>query len=228
MRRGPFETGHSSVEGSIFIAESRPMTEITHATSRLQHSHFLVRRKLLKMIGAAFYVDAPDGSLLLYANQKAFKLKEDIRLYTGEDMKQEVLTIKARQIFDFGATYDVVDSQSGQLVGALRRKALKSIMRDEWLFLDAHDREMGTILEDSALLATIRRIIDFATYFLPQSYHASLDNRPVAVYKQTRNPVLIKIMVDFTPDMAHVLDRRLGIAAAVLLCAIEGKQHSLT
>jgi len=31
-------------------------------------------------------------------------------------------------------------------------------------------------------------------------------------------------VVNFIPDIQHLLDRRLGLAAAVLLCAIEGRQ----
>jgi hypothetical protein len=50
-------------------------------------------------------------------------------------------------------------------------------------------------------------------------------NRDVAFFKQTFNPLIAKINLDFSPDTGGVLDRRLGIAGAVLLCAIEGKQR---
>ncbi len=133
---------------------------------RFGHSHYLVRRKILKLVGGACYVDDPGGQLVMYANQKGFKLKEDIRLYTGEDMQAELLTIKARSILDLGATYDVVDAPTGQKLGALRRKGLKSIVQDEWLFLDTQDREVGTLKEESIALALIRRFIDFAKFFL--------------------------------------------------------------
>ena len=57
--------------------------------------------------------------------QKAFKLKEDIRLYTGEDMQTEVLSIQARQVLDFSAAYDVIDSATRMKVGALKRKGMR-------------------------------------------------------------------------------------------------------
>ncbi|HEX8235778.1 MAG TPA: hypothetical protein VF600_07460 [Abditibacteriaceae bacterium] len=193
--------------------------------NRFSHRNYLVRRKLLKLVGAAFYVDDPSGNVVLYANQKGFKLKEDIRLYTGEDMTKEMITIRARNILDISATYDVTDATTGEKLGALRRKGFKSMIQDEWIFLDAQDREMGTLQEESMVLALIRRFIDFATFFLPQQYNAKLGGREVATYKQTKNPLLIKIQVDFSPDTGGVLDRRLGLAAAILLSAIEGKQH---
>ncbi|MCY1083605.1 hypothetical protein [Archangium lansingense] len=64
---------------------------------------------------------------LIQFRTTALKLKEDLRVFTGEDMQQEVFSIKARNILDISATYDVTDSASGQKVGALRRKGLKSM-----------------------------------------------------------------------------------------------------
>jgi hypothetical protein len=153
---------------------------------------------------------------------KAFKLKEDIRLYTGEDMQTEALVIKARQVLDISATYDVVDPSTNQKVGALRRKGLKSILKDEWLFMDANDREIGFVKEDSMALALVRR---FLINLIPQKYHGDIGGMPVCAIKQNFNPFVMKITVDFSSDINRLLDRRLGIAVAVLLCAIEGRQQ---
>src|SRR5687768_302768 len=81
---------------------------------RFTHVQYLVRKKVLKIFGAAFHVYDTAGNVVLYSKQKAFKFKEDIRLYTGEDMTVELLTIQARQVIDFGASYDVVDTPSGR------------------------------------------------------------------------------------------------------------------
>src|SRR5436309_3101970 len=119
----------------------QPIGQIGGAGSdRFRHTNYTIRRKLMKLVGGAFYVDDPSGQTVLYANQKGFKLKEDIRLYTGEDMTQELVTIKARSVLDFGATYDVVDAPTGQKLGALRRSGLKStFVKDEWKILDPQD-----------------------------------------------------------------------------------------
>lgn len=95
--------------------------------SRFAPTRFMIRRKFLKLFGGAFHIFDEAGGVAFYSKMKAFKLKEDLRLYTGEDMQHEVLAIRARSVLDFGATYDVVDSASGQKVGALRRKAFKSV-----------------------------------------------------------------------------------------------------
>ena len=184
----------------------------------------MVRRKVLKIFGAAFHVYDTAGNVVLYSNQK-FKLKEDIRLYTGEDMTVELLTIQARSIIDFGASYDVVDTPTGRRIGTFRRKGLKSLIRDEWVILDGNEREIGRMLEDSTVLAVIRRFIEAASMFMPQKFHAELAGVGlVARFQQNFNPFVRKLTVDFSPDTTGRFDRRLGLAAGILLSAIEGRQ----
>ncbi|MGH8458487.1 MAG: hypothetical protein ACRESV_03975, partial [Nevskiales bacterium] len=153
--------------------------------------------------------------------QKLFKLKEDIRLYTDESMKQELLTIKARSIIDISAAYDVVDARDQTKVGTLKRKGLKSILQDEWTILDAAEKDIGRIHEDSMALALLRR---FLTNLIPQSYVFEIGGQPVGTAKQHFNPFVLKMDVDMRKDTARKLDRRLAAAAVVLLLAIEGKQ----
>ena len=59
------------------------------------------------------------------------------------------LSIKARNVVDFSASYDVIDSKTGNKLGALRRKGWASILRDSWEVLDADDVVIGKIEEDS-------------------------------------------------------------------------------
>ena len=70
------------------------------------HDRYLFRRKVLKVFGGEFRIYDSSGNLALFSKQKAFKLKEDIRAYADESMTNELLTMKARQIVDFGATYE--------------------------------------------------------------------------------------------------------------------------
>jgi len=192
---------------------------------RYAHDTYTLRRKVLTFFGAKFHIYAPDGSLALFAKLKAFKFKEDIRLYADEQMTTELIAISTKSIFDIAGTYDVKDSITGERVGALRRKGMKSILKDEWLVLDAQGKEIAKIVEDSMLKALVRRIVDFAALLMPQKYHVEMGGQTIATYKQNFNPFVRKIMIDFTPDTANRYDPRLGLAAAVLLCAIEGRQN---
>jgi uncharacterized protein YxjI len=193
--------------------------------SVFNHSQYLVRKKFFKIFGDAFHIYDESGNLAFYSKLKAFKLKEDIRIYTDESMQEEVLTIKARKIIDFSSAYDVFDPQTGEKIGACKRKGMKSILKDEWIFMDANDNDIGLIKEDSAFFAMFRRFVDMAALFLPQRYEGDIGGTPVCSFQQNFNPFVLKITLDFSADTQGLLDRRLGIAAAVLLCAIEGRQN---
>lgn len=193
--------------------------------ARFAHRNYVIKKQFFKMFGGAFRIYDQNENLLFYSKRKALRLKEDIRLFTGEDMTKEVLRIGARNIIDLAATYDVFDSATNQKLGAFKRRGFKSMVQDEWIIFDAQDREMGMIKEDSTVLALIRRFVEYASLLIPQSFQVSVGNRPVATFQQNRNPFLGVIYLDYSPDVSGVLDRRMGLAAAVLMCAIEGKQR---
>ncbi len=181
---------------------------------------YLLKRQVFALAGKFRFYD-PNGRLVLFSEQKMFKLREDIRVYADESKTQEVLMIKARQIMDFSAAYDVVDSSTGQKIGALRRKGLASMLRDEWDVLDVADNVVGKLFEDSMGLALMRR---FLSGLIPQNYDITLGSDRVADLKQPFNPFAYQLNIDFSMDISKRLDRRVGIAAGILLAAIEGRQ----
>ncbi len=190
----------------------------------LTQPHLVARKNIFNFLHQWFQIMDPQGNVLLYTKMRAFKLREDIRVL-GPDKQTEVVSMRARQIIDFGATYDVTDPATGQKLGAFRRKGLKSIFKDEWLILDAADQEVGLIQEDSGGLAFLRRFIGgVVNLFAPQQHHGFIGGSPVLTFQQTRNPFVTKTYLNFSMDTQGLLDRRLGLAAAVLFCAIEGKQ----
>jgi uncharacterized protein YxjI len=185
-----------------------------------EHNQYVLKRQVFALAGKFRFFD-PSGKLVLFSEQKMFKLREDIRVYSDESKTQEVLMIKARQIMDFSAAYDVVDSATGQKVGALRRKGLASLLRDEWEILDVGDNVVGKLFEDSMGLALLRR---FLTGLIPQNYDITLGTDRVADLKQNFNPFAYQLNIDFGMDINKRLDRRLGLAAGILLAAVEGRQ----
>ncbi len=187
-----------------------------------QYNQYILKRQVFALTGKLrFY--SPQEQLVLFSEQKMFKLREDIRLYADEQKSQEVLAIKARQIIDFSAAYDVVDSGTGQKVGALRRKGLKSILRDEWEVLDVNDQAIGMLFEDNMTRAMLRRLLLGA--WLPQDYDMTLGEQRVADLKQRFNLFRYEMDIDFSMDSSRRLDRRLGLAAAVLIAIVEGRQE---
>lgn len=188
--------------------------------ARFSHSQYRIDQQFLKLLGGNFRVYDPNNSLVLFSHQKAFKLKEDIRIYADESKTLELVGVFARQVIDFSAAYDVVDLATNVKVGALKRKGWSSIVRDKWIVMDANDVEIGEINEDSMALALLRRLL---TNLVPQSYSLTIGGQEYVQYHQRFNPFLKKVDVKFTPA-AQQLDRRFGLAIGVLLMAIEGRQ----
>ena len=204
-----------------------PATTVDYSSPVYHQNQYVIRRKVLKIFGAAFHIYDMAGNLAFYSKQKAFKLKEDIRIYGDQAMTSELLCIRARGVIDFGMTYDVIDSTTQQVVGSLKRKGLKSLFRDSWVILDVNDQEIGTMQEESGALAILRRFIGgvLGQIVAPQQFNGYIGDVPVFQFNQNRNPFVQKINLDYGPDVNGLLDRRLGIAAASLVCAIEGRQR---
>ena len=200
----------------------------TDHLERFTHPRYLIRQKVLKLFGGAFYVYDDADNIVLYSKMKAFKLKEDIRLYDDEHMTTELLHISTQSIFDIAGAYDVTDTQTGERLGTLQRQGLKAtFVRDHWKILDPDGNTIGEIQEDSTAKALVRRFVDFAAFLMPQAFHMTVDGQTVCNCKQQFNPIIQRLEVDFTPDPDVTLDRRLGLAAAILLSAIEGRQDSM-
>jgi len=193
----------------------------TLAGGPLAHQRYLLRRRFFNVLHNGFHLYDANGNLVLFMRQRGFRLKEDLRIFTGEDMREEVLRITARSIIDFGATYDVVDSATGESLGALRRNGFKSLLKDEWAILDPMGNEIGLVEEDNLALAIVRR---WVWSLVPQSFNGSVRGSRAFVFTQRFNPFVLKLELDFSPDTQGLLDRRMGLACALLMSAIEGRQ----
>lgn len=180
---------------------------------------FVAYRPIFSFLGRTMRLESPSSQLVLFVRMKLFKLREELTGYADEAQSRPVIRIKARSVFDFGATYDVTDSTTGQRVGAWRRQGMKSILRDTWTLLDAEDREVGQLQEDSMALALIRR---FLLNLIPQSFTFSTNGKPVGTVKQRFNLLRLTYEVKLGPE---AMDARLAAAIAVLLMAIEGRQQ---
>ncbi len=189
-----------------------------------QIDKFTARRQVFKLFGAGFTLLSPDGRVLAASKQKAFRLKEDIRVREGSDDGPELLNIQADRIIDFGAAYRVIDSPSGEKIGSLRRKGWTSMFRDSWEILDAEGVVRGRVVEDSGWKALVRRMHEVAALLLPQKFRIEVEGQTVGTMTQNFNPFVQKFDVDLTHDSGGLLPRPLAVATVILLPAIEGRQ----
>ncbi len=196
----------------------------TKPSSTFENNYYLIRRKILVLFGGVFYGYDKDKNIIFWARQKPFRLKEDFRIYSDKSKETELLTIKTPQIIDIGATYNVQDKVTGEMVGALQRKFLRSLFKDEWIFISKNKQEIGKLTETSLIGALFRRIVPVG-FLIPQKYIVvSLDGRKIAEIRRYFNPIILKydLKIEGTENS---IDKRLLVAMMILLTGIERRQR---
>ncbi|MGD9691229.1 MAG: hypothetical protein AB7G17_00130 [Phycisphaerales bacterium] len=184
---------------------------------------YTLRRKVFKLFGAGFYILNSSGGIVGYCKQKAFRLREDVRIFTTEACTEELLRIGTTQVIDFSASYHVT-LPTGEKIGEFRRQGMKSLLRDAWIVLDGEGRQIAEITEDSGWLAFLRRLHDGFSLFMPEKFDMrSADGRHLVTYRTHFNPFIYRLGVAVHEDDAE-LDDLMVLAGACLLGAIEGRQ----
>ncbi|NUQ54014.1 MAG: hypothetical protein HUU19_15160 [Phycisphaerales bacterium] len=190
---------------------------------------YTIRRKVFKIFGASFHIYGPEGNVVGFCKQKAFKLREDLRVYTDESCTTELMRIGTRQVIDLGATYTVslppgTHSPEPTPIGSFTRAGLRSeFVRDSWSISDATGREVARLEEDSTAMALLRRFGDLGA-LIPQSFSVTAhDGRAVATLRTHFNPFVYRLGVAILADHPD-MDELLIIALACTIAAIEGRQ----
>ena len=188
---------------------------------------YLVRERIFKFLGAAFHIYSASGDVVGYCRQKAFRFKEDLRIYSSESCTNEIMLIKARNVIDFGATYEVT-LPDGTALGSFRRKGFtSSFMRAHWIVTDEHGGEVGELVEEGGALPVLRRLLGPLCLLFPETVVLSPldDGSPIARFRTTRNLFTKSIGVSIAQEDPQ-LDELLILAAGCLLCAFEKRDRS--
>jgi uncharacterized protein YxjI len=188
---------------------------------RLQAQQQLHVRQRIRLMVNQYEIHAvePDGSegeLLAFAQQKRLAFKEQVTLYTDDTKQQPVLSFRARQIIDLGATYDVLDA-GGNPIGLFRKDFKSSLLRSTW-----HVEQPGVGVavgqERNLAVALLRRFVESLSW-LPYHFDFLIDGRPgFSVVKKWG--LRDRYVVDIHDPR---LDRRLVIAMAVGLDALQAR-----
>ena len=199
-----------------------------------QHDVFLLRQKWTMVVNRYFFslpdAQGREGEVFAFVEQKRFAFKEDIRFYTDESRRHELLRIKARQRFDPRATYDVT-TPDGEVVGKIAKVFGTSLMRSTYRLYDAAGTPLCEATERSLAVALLRRLVGLVPYvggyadWLPIPYHFVFQRGGQVLAHHTRQPWKLNdhYLIDCRPDSGHVLDRRLVLAAAVGMDALQAR-----
>lgn len=169
--------------------------------------------------------EVPVGGPVAYVRQKKMAIKEDIRFFADEKETHELFRLKARAIFDIGgARYDVTEGE-GREIGELEHHFGKSLFRSTWNIKQADGTEFKTH-ERSLPLALARRIADFLPggefLVIPYNFDLMLDGRVIG-HMNRKFMVRDRYVLDLSGDHERKLDRRLAIALAIGLDALQNR-----
>lgn len=193
------------------------------------HDAFVVTQKL-KLVRNEYDIALPDGTPVAYVRQKAFALKEELIFSADERSPQPVMTMKARQRFDPRATYDV-RAPDGTLIGTVRKAFGASLLRSTYVLSNAEDVEIATAHERKMWVALFRRLIgavpyvgDFANWLpIPYDFVFFDGDQELATHSRRRGKFKDTYDVDMSADTQRKLDRRLVLAIAVGLDALQAR-----
>ena len=198
------------------------------------HDVFLLRQKWTMVINRYFFsipdAQGNEGPRFAFVEQARFKFKEDIRFFTDESKRVEVLRIKARTRFDPSARYDITGPDDVK-IGEIQKAFGRSLLRSTYLLYDAQGNPVCEATERSLAVALLRRALGFVPYigdyanWLPIPYHFVFQRNGKVLAHHTRQAWKLNdhYRIDCTPDTEHLIDRRLVLAAAVGMDALQAR-----
>jgi uncharacterized protein YxjI len=164
-----------------------------------------------------------------FVQQKRMKLKEDLRAFSDDSKTTEVFRVEAQQVFDPQARYDITDSD-GQRIGQLQKAFGKSLLRSTWRIYDAAGNQVGWAQERNMLVALFRRVVGFIPIIggwadlLPIPYHFDyfVGDQRIGGLDRILG-VRDRYRLDVSGDAEHALDRRVVLALAVGMDALQAR-----
>ncbi|WP_437598485.1 hypothetical protein WMF28_37720 [Sorangium sp. So ce590] len=189
------------------------------AVQPFAHPTYTIKRPFWSLLGRKFHVYAPDGSLVCFVKHPLLKLRQEFTLFADESESQPLLTIRSREVIALNRCLDVLDARTGERVGTLRSRGLKSLLRDTWDILDPSDHPVGLMQEDGAAL--LRRMFPLLT----GKWHIELHQQEVAKVKQVFRFFVKEFTLDLSMNQGRV-DARFAIACALLALMAETARES--
>jgi uncharacterized protein YxjI len=195
--------------------------------------HFLVQQ-VFKPIANEYRISMPEsgsseeGEPLLFVKQKRMKIKEDIRFRTAPDAPDHLFMIKSKTVFEFRGRHEVLDDR-GEVIGSLEKDFGKSLLRSHWRVRDAAGDELFEAHESSWLIALVRRFADLLgdiaslLTWLPFNFTFKRADAAVGSYQRVLGKLRDRYVLDIDREAMQGVDRRLVIAFAVALDALQDR-----
>lgn len=182
-----------------------------------EQDHFFVHHARLPWSSKLYFYDEQGRTLAFVRNTKC-EWSKDLRVFTDPTLSFELLAIKPVREAGPGSHFKVIDSVNSEVVGKVRHLPVFGLQRQEWELLGPGParNEVCVIREDSAVLGLMRR---YVTESLPQSYTFSVAKGSLGSAVRASGLFSPQMEIELNGDGGKLTDRRLVIAALVLISA---------
>jgi uncharacterized protein YxjI len=199
-----------------------------------QHDRFILRQRIQPFINQyEFSLPADDGAAqpVCFVEQDPLMMfKEEIRFFTDDSKQDELICVQARQAFDPSAQYDVTDP-TGRTIGTFEKKFGSSLLRSTYELRDPIGNPIALAHETSLIVALFRRLVGFLPYvddyadWLPIPYHFKFVRNSTVLGTHRRKWWTFRDIytIDMSGDLERTLDRRLVLAVAVAMDALQAR-----
>jgi len=186
-------------------------------------TQYIIKQQGLSISGKYCLYGAQDNAPLLFIEKKVKWIPPSVavHVYLDEKKKQEAFVIQDRP--DNITDLDVVDPATGQKIGGIDMTVdtLGEFFKDSWAITDADGKPIAKICEKNTGQAILREMLANG---LPQQLDITVGETLVGEIRQKVKMMGYELLVDFTLDVNHLLDRRLGLAVAIHVAIQHGDE----
>ncbi|WP_049935477.1 LURP-one-related/scramblase family protein [Haloplanus natans] len=179
----------------------------------LRGNRYTVEQSLIRNKYAAY---DENGTLVLRAKQKLFKLKEEFPFVDADG--NEVFTVKAGGVLDIAGNYAIVDAETGKRVAILDNDY--SLLRDTWTIRDGEtEAALAKITSRGAVVTLARNLLPFGE-LIPHKYE--ITDAQGGHVGRIDGQLSLRDTYDITIDDAGDVPRDAVVVAAMVIDAIQG------
>lgn len=193
----------------LFTTDLRVMSHMKKELhSALKHDYYVFHKTLYPFVGGAIRVLARNGDLLLRVAKRVVADGRDVLIYLDKPEIENLLVIRMRGTLGLSPTSTVQDATTGETIGTIQRRILKTLLKRKWFFFAPDGTRAAELSERT-------------TWILHNYDATSPDGIIVAQIRQHFGLFADKYSMT-VPQPEPDIDRRLLIAAGVLLIHSRG------
>lgn len=200
---------------ATFAALGKASAASPITAAAFQQKHFYARQTRTSWSPRLYFQDDL-GNTLAFIRNIHCQYSQEIRVFTDPTLSFELLAIRPASRADDADQFTVTDSLTREFAGTIYHRHIAGELRQEWSLHSASAGKITVIREDSGFLALLRR---YLTELIPQSYTFYVGSCAVGTAIPGNMLSAHTMEIDLTEEDAKLIDRRLLLAAVVLILA---------